>query len=148
MILRLSTPAARALLVFVAVVFAVALSYSGIRNSLAVQFAGQNTLESYERATRFEPGDARNWYLLGRYWQYNLGDPDAPRAIRADHAALSFDPRSADTWLDLGTAYESEGNLPAARDAFLQAKKAYPLTAEVSWRFGNFLLRQGELEPA
>jgi hypothetical protein len=50
--------------------------------------------------------------------------------------------------LDLATAYESEGHLVAAREAFVHAKKVYPLSAEVSWRYGNFLLRQGELEPA
>ncbi|MGA2096455.1 MAG: hypothetical protein ABSH39_09175, partial [Candidatus Acidiferrum sp.] len=75
MILRLSTPAARLFLVFFALVFVAALSYSGIRNSLAMEYAGRNTAEGFERATRFEPDDARNWYLLGRYWQYNLEDP-------------------------------------------------------------------------
>jgi tetratricopeptide (TPR) repeat protein len=148
MILRLSNPAQRGTLVGVAFVLALSLSYFSIRNARAVYLSGLETPEAYERATQLEPGDARNWYLLGRYWQYNLEDPDAPRAIRAYRSSLSFDPRSAETWLDLGTAYESEGNLTAARDAFLHAKKAYPLSADVSWRFGNFLLRQGELEPA
>lgn len=148
MILRLSNPAQRGTLVGVAFVLALSLSYFSIRNARAVCLSGLETPEAYERATQLEPGDARNWYLIGRYWQYNLENPDAPRAIRAYRSSLSFDPRSAETWLDLGTAYESEGNLTAARDAFLHAKKAYPLSAEVSWRFGNFLLRQGELEPA
>ncbi len=44
--------------------------------------------------------------------------------------------------------YETEGNEVAARNAFINAKRTYPLSAEVSWRYGNFLLRQGELEPA
>jgi len=148
MILRLSNPAQRGTLVGIAFVLALTLSYFSIRNARAVYLSGLETPETYERATQLETGDARNWFLLGRYWQYNLEDPDAPRAIRAYLSALSFDPRSAETWLDLGAAYESEGNLPAARDAFLHAKKAYPLSAEVSWRFGNFLLRQGELQPA
>lgn len=148
MILRLSSPAARAFLVFIALVFAAALSYSGIHNALAVQYAGRNTPEGYERATQLEPDDARNWYLLGRYWQYNLEDPDTRRAISAYQKAISLDPHSADTWLDLGTAYESENDLPAARNAFLQAKRAYPLSPEVSWRYGNFLLRRGELDAA
>jgi tetratricopeptide (TPR) repeat protein len=148
MILRLSNPAQRGTLVGVAFVLALSLSYFSIRNARAVYLSSLETPEAYERATQLEPGDARNWYLLGRYWQYNLEDPDAARAIRAYRSALSFDPRSADTWLDLGAAYESEGDLTAARDAFLHAKKAYPLSAEVSWRFGNFLLRQGELQPA
>jgi tetratricopeptide (TPR) repeat protein len=148
MILRLSNPAQRGALVAVAFVLALSLSYFSIRNGRAVYLSSLETPEAYQRATQLEPGDARNWYLLGRYWQYNLEDPDAARAIRAYRSALSFDPHSADTWLDLGAAYESEGNLTAARDAFLHAKKAYPLSAEVSWRFGNFLLRQGELQPA
>jgi tetratricopeptide (TPR) repeat protein len=148
MILRLSNPAQRGTLVGVAFVLALSLSYFSIRNARAVYLSDLETPEGYERAIQLEPVDARNWYLLGRYWQYNLKDTDAPRAIRAYLSSLSFDPHSADTWLDLGTAYESEGNLTAARDAFLHAKKTYPLSAEVSWRFGNFLLRQGELEPA
>ena len=97
---------------------------------------------------RLEPANPQNWYLLGRYWQYNLADPDAARAIRSYLSALSLNPGSWDTWLDLAAAYESEANLAAARDAFLHAKKVYPLSAEVSWRYGNFLLRQGELDPA
>ncbi len=144
MILRLSSPAARGLLVLLALALAAGLSYSDIRNVFAVHDAELNTPDGYERATKLEPDDARNWYLLGRYWQYNLEDPEAQRAIRFYQTALSFDPRSADTWLDLGTAYESEGDTTAARNAFVQAKRVYPLSPEVSWRYGNFLLRRGE----
>src|SRR5580704_9162237 len=148
MILRLSSPAARIFLVLLASMLAAALSYSGIRNALAVHDAGLNTPEGYERATRLEPDDARNWYLLGRYWQYNLEDPNARRAIRAYQTALSFDVHSADTWLDLATAYESEGDIAAARNAFLQATRTYSLSPEVSWRYGNFLMRRGEMDAA
>jgi hypothetical protein len=148
MILRLSSAAARGLLVLLALVLFAGLSYSGIRNVLAVHSAGLNTPDGFARATQLEPDDARNWYLLGRYWQYNLEDPDAQRAIRLYQTALSFDPHSADTWLDLGTAYESEGDIAAARNAFVQAKRVYPLSPEVSWRYGNFLLRRDELDPA
>jgi|SRR2546430_1363738 len=148
MILRLSSNAQRA--VFVAASFAVALflSYFSIRNALASHYADLQTAEAYERAVRVEPANPRNWYLLGRYWQYNLEDPDALRAIRSYLSALSLNPGSSDTWLDLASAYESEANPVAARDAFQHAKKVYPLSAEVSWRYGNFLLRQGELESA
>jgi tetratricopeptide (TPR) repeat protein len=148
MILRLSSPAARGLLVLLALALAAGLSYSGIRNALAVHDAELNAPDGYERATKLEPDDARNWYLLGRYWQYNLEDPEAQRAIRSYQTALSFDPHSADARLDLGTAYESEGDVAAARNAFVQAKRVYPLSPEVSWRYGNFLLRRGELDAA
>src|SRR5207245_9936980 len=81
------------------------------------------------------------------FWQYNIENPDGPRAIRAYLVALSLNPGSADIWLDLATAYESEDNFAAARDAFLHARRAYPLSAEGSWRYGNFLLRRGEIDP-
>jgi len=148
MILRLYSNAQRGLLVVASFAVALILSYFSIRNALAAHFAGLETPEGYERATHLEPANPRNWYLLGRYWQYNLEDPDAARAIRSYLSALSLNPASSDTWLDLATSYESEGNLTAARDAFLHAKRVYPLSPEVSWRYGNFLLRQRELEPA
>ncbi|HEY2547478.1 MAG TPA: carbohydrate binding domain-containing protein [Candidatus Acidoferrum sp.] len=148
MILRLSSPAARVLLVVVALVLNAVLSYSGIRNALAVHDAELNTPDGYERATNLEPDDARNWYLLGRYWQYTLEDPDPQRAIRAYQTALSFDSHSADTWLDLASTYESEGNTVAARNAFVQATRLYSLSPEVSWRYGNFLMRRSELDAA
>src|SRR5260370_22465633 len=148
MLLRLPTNAQRCFLVTASCVVAVILSYFSIRNALAAHYAGLQTAEAYERAIHLEPADPRNWYLLGRYWQYNLEDPDAGRAIHSYLSALSLNPSSSEIWLDLATAYESESHLVAARDAFLHAKKAYPLSAEVSWRYGNFLLRQGELEPA
>src|SRR6267142_4071171 len=148
MILRLSSNAQRRVLVVASLALALFLSYFSIRNAFAAHYAGMQTVEGFERAVRLEPADAQNWYLLGRYWQYNLEDPDAAHAIRSYLSALSFNPGSSDTWLDLATTYESEGNFTAARDAFLHAKRVYPLSPEVSWRYGNFLLRQRELEPA
>jgi tetratricopeptide (TPR) repeat protein len=148
MILRLSNSGQRGILVVAAFALAISLSYFSIRNARAFHFAGLGTIEGIEQATHLEPGDARNWYLLGRYWLYNLENPDALRAIRAFLSALALNPRSVDIWLDLATAYELEGNFASARDALLHAKRAYPLSPEVSWRYGNFLLRQRELEPA
>lgn len=124
------------------------LSYFSVRDALAAHYVGLQTREGYERATRLEPRDFQNWLLLGRYWQYNLEEPDTAKAIQAYNTALSLNPRSADLWSDLGVAYETEGNIAAARDAFLHAKKAYPLSAEISWRYANFLLRQGDLDAA
>ena len=148
MVLRLSSAAARLTFVFVALILATTLAYSSARNALAVYYAGLATRAGYERAVQLEPRNAENWFLLGRYFQYNLEDPDAQRAINAYRASLSLDPRAAVVWLDLATTYESQGDLPAAREAFLQAKRVYPVSAEVSWRYGNFLLRQSELPAA
>src|ERR1700720_605048 len=148
MVLRLSSAAARLTFVFLALILATTLAYSSVRNALAVYNSGLATRAGYERATQLEPRNAENWFLLGRYWQYNLEDPDAQRAINAYRTSLFLDPRAAVVWLDLAAAYESQGDLPAAREAYLQAKRVYPVSAEVSWRYGNFLLRQSELPAA
>jgi tetratricopeptide (TPR) repeat protein len=148
MILRLSNTVSRGVLVFLAFSAAAILSFFSIRAALASHAIGLGTQDGFERATRLEPGNARNWYFLGRYWQYNMEQSDPQRAIRAYRVSLSIDPHSADTLQELGTTYELEGDLPSARDAFLRAKQAYPASADVSWRYGNFLLRQGELQPA
>ena len=138
----------RAVVLVFALICAVFLSYFSVRNALSAHYVGLQTHEGYERATRLEPRDYQNWLLLGRYWQYNLEEPDTAQALQAYNVALSLNPRSADLWSDVGIAYETEGNVAAARDAFLHAKRAYPLSAEISWRYGNFLLRQGDLDAA
>jgi tetratricopeptide (TPR) repeat protein len=148
MVLRLSSAAARLPFVFVALVLATTLTYCSVRNALAVYYAGLETRAGYERAVQLEPGNAENWYRLGRHWQYNLDEPDAQRAITDYRTSLSRDSRAAIVWLDLATAYESQGDLAASREAYLQAKRVYPVSAEVSWRYGNFVLRQGELPAA
>ena len=148
MILRLASSAER--LVVLAAVFLLALFlwFFSIRGAWAAHSAARGTAAGFERATRLEPGNAENWYLLGRYWQFNLEDPDNNKAIAAYRNSLSFDPYSAETYIDLATAYEGLDDITNARDNFLKAKKAYPLSAEVSWRVGNFYLRQGELDLA
>ena len=148
MILRVSTSAGRLAFLVIAVLLALFLSFCSIRSAWAEHEASSGTLQDLERATRLEPGHAENWYLLGRYWQYNLEDPDNEKAIRAYQNALSFDPHSAQTYVDLATAYEGQNDIADARENFLKAKHAYPLSAEVSWRVGNFFLRQGELDQA
>ena len=148
MIHRSSSSTRRLVAPALAFVCALFLSYFSIRNAIAAHYAGLQTLQGYQRATRLEPRDFRNWHLLGRYWQYNLEDTDTARAIQSYNVALSLNPRSADIWSDLGAAYEAEGNVGEAGDAFRRAKSAYPLSAEISWRYGNFLLRQGETDAA
>ena len=70
------------------------------------------------------------------------------QGIRTYGTSLVLNPLSADIWLDLASAYETEGEIDAARKAFLEAKHLYPVSGEVLWAYGNFLLRQNELESA
>ncbi len=131
-----------------AILFAVALSFFGIRGALAAHYVSLNTRAGFETAVRLEPNDPGTWYFLGRYWQYDPVEADTGRAIRAYKTSLGLNPLSADTWLDLASAYETEGEIDTARKAFLEAKHLYPVSSEVLWSYGNFLLRQNELESA
>src|SRR5256885_15950432 len=148
MLLRLTTSAARLTLMFTGVLLASGLAFFSIRNAWTAYDAALGSSAGYDAAVRLESSNPENWYLLGRYWQYSIDDPDVRRAIRYYRAALLLNPRYTDAWMDLGAAYESEGDMTSARDAFLQAKRVYPISAEVSWRYGNFLLRQGQAPEA
>src|SRR5260370_9715425 len=112
MIVRVSSNAQRAVVFAASFAAALALSYFSIRNALAAHYVGLQTGQSFERAVQLEPSDPQNWYLLGRYWQYNLEDPDATRSIQSYLTSLSFNPASCEICLDLATVYETEGNPP------------------------------------
>jgi len=148
MLVRLPNPASRFVLPLLAFLLCAGLGYFSIRTAWAAHKIGLGTAAGFESAVRSEPSNSENWYLLGRYWQYTLDDPDVQRAIRYYRSALALNPRDADVWKDLSTAYESDGDWQAAGDAFREAKRAYPLSAEVSWRYGNFLLRQDRIAEA
>lgn len=138
----------RLAILFSSCVLAISLSYFGVRNALAAHYQDLDTREGYERAVHLEAGDSRTWHLLGRSYLYDLEQPDARRAIEVLRKAVTLDPYSAEAWLDLAAAYDEEGDTPKAHEAFLAAKRAYPLSADVSWSYGNFLLRQNEQDEA
>ena len=147
MTVMLSIRAARGLLLFALAVFC-ALAYFSIRNARAAHAIGLNTRDGYERAVRLEPGDARNWYLLGRSYQYDFEQPDPQAALHAFLVARSLDPFSVETLLDLATNYEEAGKPSDARASYLEAERVYPFSADVHWSYGNFLLRQNEIPAA
>jgi len=74
--------------------------------------------------------------------------PDPARATEALRKTVALDPYSAQALVDLATAYDGEGETARAREAFLAAQRVYPLSADVCWSYGNFLLRQGEQDAA
>jgi|SRR6266436_1001867 len=147
MVVKLSIGASRGVLLLSIAVFCV-LAYFSIRNARAQHAIGLNTRAGYERAVRLEPGDAHNWYLLGRSYQYDFEQPDPRAALNAFLVARSLNPHSIDTLLDLAANYEEAGNAGEARASYLEAKRIYPFSADVHWSYGNFLLRQNEIPDA
>ena len=143
MILRLSDSLSRGLVVAAALLVGLWLSFFAIRAAMARYYSEGDTAKRLEAAVRLEPGNPEYWYGLGRYQQYNLEQPDAALAEESYRKTIALNPVATEAWLDLGTAYELNGNTEEAREAYLQAMKSYPVSADVSWRYGNFLLREG-----
>ena len=148
MILRFAEPLSRALVVLVAIAIAVPLTYFSVRMAVAASAAEKETEKGLDTAIRLEPDNPDYWYRFGHFQQFNLEEPDSALAEFYFRRATKLNPLSTDAWLDLGTSYELNGRTKDAREAFLRAKLSYPSSAEVSWRYGNFLLRAGDLPTA
>ena len=124
------------------------LGFLGCRHAIAEHWANSSSPDQWLRAARWEPSNADNWYRLGRYRQLDFENFDLPQAISYYRRATAVDPQPARYWLDLAEADETAGSAAQAEDAFRKAQQAYPISADVAWRLGNFLLRQGREEEA
>jgi tetratricopeptide (TPR) repeat protein len=144
----LASPRTRLFIVISACALAIFLGYFGVRNAIATYYLNLDTRAGYERAVALEPANARNWFLLGRSYLYDFEQSEPALAVQSLRKAVSLDPYSAEALLDLAAAYEGQGDSSDARQAFLAAQHVYPLSADVDWSYGNFLLRQGEQDAA
>jgi tetratricopeptide (TPR) repeat protein len=136
-------PARRAILVF-ALAAGALISYQAGRLWLADHRIHSTRLEIIERGAALEPGNADAWDLLGRYRQLDFANADPQQELADYQRAVQDDPLNATFWMNLAGAYEENGDLSAAQSAFERARAVYPLSAEVAWNYGNFLLRQGK----
>ena len=132
----------------VAIVAAAWLCYGGGKHALAAHYAASPNFENWVRATRIEPNNAETWYRLGRFRQLDFDNEDLPLAISYYRRAVQLNPKSPYYKLDLASALETAGNNDEADSQFRAAQAAYPISAEVAWKYGNFLLRQNRLTEA
>ncbi len=100
------------------------------------------------RGIALTPGDGAGWDRIGQLRQSDFANLNIPKAIAAYRKAVKVDPRSPHYWLDLATAYEVAGDNARAQDAYAHAKAASPLSAEVAFSYGNFLMRNGNYPEA
>jgi tetratricopeptide (TPR) repeat protein len=144
----LTSPRLRLLVVISSFAFAILLSYFGIRDAIATYYLNLDTRAGYESAVALEPTNARNWFLLGRSYLYDFEQPEPALGVQSLRRAVALDPYSAEALLDLAAAYDGQGATANARQSFLAAQRVYPLSADVAWSYGNFLLWQGEQDAA
>lgn len=135
--------------VFAAVVIlSVGLALTGVRHGIAEYWTGSSDPDQWLRAAELEPSNPDNWYHLGRYRFLDSGNGDLRLAISYYKRAVAIDPGSALYWSELAQSYESIGDLRSAEQAHLRAQQDYPISAEVAWEYGNFLLRQNRVPEA
>ena len=100
------------------------------------------------RAANLEPTDADYWHRLGLYEKWNFEHRDLRRAVVYYERATEANPRSDTYWMDLADAYEAVGQMARSQEAFENAQSAHPISSDVAWRYGNFLLRQKDYSGA
>jgi tetratricopeptide (TPR) repeat protein len=145
---RVTNPAVRWLVFAVVGLISGVLGLLATRHSIAAHWANSSNPDRWLRAAEIEPSNAENWYRLGRYRQLDFEHADLPLAISYYQRAVAIDPGSASYWMDLAEAYEMAGSLGQAEQAFRTAQRVYPISGEVAWRFGNFLLRRDRVDEA
>ena len=83
MILRLSDSISRGLLVVAALLVGLWLSFFGIRTAVAHYYSEGDSAQQLESACGWSQNNPAYWYMLGRYQQYNLEQPDSALAEKS-----------------------------------------------------------------
>jgi hypothetical protein len=124
------------------------LGVAGIRKTLVGWWSLSDNPDNWRRAVRLDPSDANLWWRIGLLEQWDFSRANSQQALEDLEHAARLNPHAAPIWLDLAMAYEAGGKVQQAAEAYRRAREAFPRSADVSWQYGNFLLRQGKPELA
>ncbi|MCL6566849.1 MAG: tetratricopeptide repeat protein [Acidobacteriia bacterium] len=122
--------------------------YLVITHAVGYWYYRQGTVADLERAIAWNPQEARYYAALARGQQAALIEADPQKILELYERAVALAPRRAESWLQLGSAYEWAGRLTEARQAYEHALRRAPNSPQVNWQVGNFYLRTGELDAA
>src|ERR1700730_2718328 len=121
-----------------------AFCWEAARVCVAAEYAASVSPKLWCQAAQLEPDNAAYWANLVsmQEWDFERGDL---REAAADYAkAVEANPSSDHDWLELARVYERLGETSRAQAAYEGARDSYPISPEVAWRYGNFLLRTGD----
>jgi len=146
--IELARPGGRWIFLCSVFLLAGAISYAAGKAALAAYWDDGADPGLWRKAAELEPENARYWLHLGVYHQENLLHPDERRALVEFRRAAQANPHSDEVWLYLARASEDVGDVAAACSAYQQAMACHPISAEVAWRYGSFLIRQADIPAA
>jgi hypothetical protein len=110
---------------------------------LAAQCDASSKPALWRLAVKLEPGNVEYWRHVALAQQWDAGG-DVQNAIHYLQLAARANPRSADALTELADAYETSGDSMRAQEAYEKAHANYPISPEVAWHYGNFLLLNGK----
>jgi tetratricopeptide (TPR) repeat protein len=136
----------RTLILLVAILVAGLILFLAGKATLADHRSHSRTPANWLRAAELEPGNGDYWERLGMFREFDFDNSDPYLAIQYYRKALESNPRSDLYWMNLASTYEIVGDTAHAREAYQRARAVYPISAEVAWNYGNFLLRQSQFD--
>jgi len=145
MLVDLSGRRARWSFLFLVILAAGQFSFVAAKVWVAEQWNESSDPKKWLAAAQLEQGNAQYSEQLGLYSELNLERRDRSKAADYLRRATQVDPRSERLWIELAALDEERGDFSAAKQAYEMAQSDFPISPDVAWRYGNFLLRRGDL---
>lgn len=145
MTINLSNRRTRWCFLFLVILAAGEFCFLAAKVSVAERWNESSDPKKWLAAAQLEPGNAQYWERLGLYDELNLEQRDESGAADYLRRAAQIDPRSERPWLELAALDEERGDFSGAKRAYEMAQSDFPISPDVEWRYGSYLLRRGDL---
>lgn len=133
---------------FASVLVAAGFCWEAAHVWIAARYAASADPQQWHRAAEWEPDNAAYWAKLGSMEEWDFERGDLQQAEADYERAVEAEPHSGRSWLELAGIYERQDQTSRALFAYERARYNHPISSAVAWRFGNFLLRQGNTDEA
>jgi tetratricopeptide (TPR) repeat protein len=143
--IELRDPYARWTFLFLVTLFSLCFIYLTGKAWLAAAWGASANPLRWQQAARLEPGNALYPERLGLFDEWDLEHRDLSKAVSHLWQATQINPWSAQFHAELAGAYEVQGNIFGAQREYELALADNPLSADVAWHYGSFLLRQRKM---
>jgi hypothetical protein len=115
---------------------------------VAAWYSDQDSPEALRQAIRWDPNNPAYYADLAKFAERSFKQGNVKESIELYQQATALSPHNADYWAALGALYEWDGQQENAQAAFERASLLFPGSVVISWKTGNFYLRQGRLDLA
>ena len=132
---------------FVAIDLALCL-YLVVTQGVAAWYSNQDSPDALHQAIQWDPNNPAYYADLGHEVERSLKAGNVQESIDLYQHATALSPHNADYWAALGYLYEWNGQPQDAQPAYQRASLLFPGSVTISWKLGNFYLRQGRLDLA